>query len=243
MLRAEAFAHDDADALKRLAQRGADDGVTLPQPLLDAAFVTRTEIRVNDDGQFVAFGLDLGEGITTAVVRAQVDQNEPKRVSVCSHQLGETDTWPAGEPGVTILPGATTVEFGQGWQAIEHLADGTPFRWTTDRAEMVLTIPVPRPTTLSIGAHPLNYPGRPDATLTVVLNGRRLESRAFVPGQGTLSWDVPARFWHAGLNEMLLEAVGARRPVEVRMSPDNRLLGVAVFRIDLNTTTAGTPPR
>jgi hypothetical protein len=243
VLRAEVFAQSEPDERKRLAERIADDRVTMPIPMRDAAFVTRTEIHVNDNGEFVVFGVDLGAETTAAVIRARVDQDDPKRAVVCAHPLGETDTWPAERPGATILPDATNVEFGEGWQAVEHLPDGTPFRWTKEHAVLVLAIPAPRPTTLSIRADPVQYRGRPDGVIAVVLNGHRLESRVLRPGLPILPWDVPARFWYPGLNEISLEIGGAMRPADVGLSPDNRLLGVAVFRIDLNATPTGAPPR
>jgi hypothetical protein len=40
--------------------------------------------------------------------------------------------------------------------------------------------------------------------------------------------------WRPGLNEVVLEVEGARRPSDLGLSPDRRLLGVSVTTIELD---------
>ncbi|MCC7010817.1 MAG: DUF2723 domain-containing protein [Acidobacteria bacterium] len=76
------FSESAADRA-RLAAALARDGV-LPAPaLLAAPFAARLAVAVNDDGQSSATSFTLAAPPASAVARAQVDLNNPRRATVC----------------------------------------------------------------------------------------------------------------------------------------------------------------
>jgi hypothetical protein len=243
-LEAESFRLDDQAARRRLAAAVASDGTALPDAVAAMRFVTRTEVRVNDRGAFSVFSLDLGEVAGGAIGRALVDRDAPKRATICSHDLGETDAWPPGESHTSIALDADNVHFGNGWYALERRADGTPFRWTASGATLVVPIAQPRAATVTIAAELVNDQRRSAGAVTLVLNGHTLGARTVPAAPGTVSWDVPCGGWRAGLNEFIFEVDGARRPSEVSgsSSSDTRILGVSITAIDLTARAGATGP-
>jgi hypothetical protein len=208
------------------------DRATLPDAWRAAPFITRVHVRVNDKGDFSAFALDLGGPVQGALGRASVDQDTPRRASVCSHPLEEADALPPAATSAVFTTDASNVQFDEGWFPTERRADGYTYRWTSSRAVLLVPIDHPRAAAVTVDAEPLNYAGRV-GSMTLVVNGHRLDARPLPAARTTLSWMVPRADWRDGLNELVWEIAGATSPRAAGLSPDGRTLGVSVSRIEL----------
>jgi hypothetical protein len=237
----EAFAIDDSSERARLDARVAADRATLPEALLAARSVVRAEIRVNDNGEFSLFGLDFGAATAAAAGAAWVDQDEPRRATICSHPLADADLLPRGQAGTAIAWDATDVVFGRGWHPVESRPDGLTYRWTTEAATLIVPIDDPRPFRVMVAAEPLRNPRAAPLAMTLLVNGHRLESRDLAPAQSAVSWLVPADRLRAGLNDLTFEVDGAARPSDVGISADTRRLGASVTAIELADPAVSAP--
>jgi hypothetical protein len=238
LLDVQVFRRASVAAQNALAALLTTDQLDLPAALRAAPFVTRVHVRVNDKGDYSGFALDLGGKTAGAIARAKVDQDTPRRASVCSHPLDDADAMPGDVAHVVFSPDASNLQFDEGWFPTERRSDGYTYRWTGNRAVLLLPLDHPRPTTVAIDAEPLNYPGRVGA-MTITINGHRFEPRPLPADRTTLSWNVPLADLRAGLNELVWDVAGATSPRAIGLSPDNRVLGVSVSRIEL----AATHPR
>lgn len=234
----ESFSREDPDARQRLLARASDDNVVLPDAILAASYVTRLLVRVDDGGASSTYSLDLRSPSGAARAKAVVDLVSPKRAVVCSHPLSERDGWPADAPHVVFTPDGSTLEFPRGWWDLEQDPTGRKFRWTMDRAMVLLPLDHPRAATLTMEVWPFDYPGRRDDTLTLVINGHRLAPLAVPARRSALSWHVGAEHWRRGLNEIVLEVPGARRPYDTGVSGDGRVLGVSLTEMRLTAADA-----
>jgi hypothetical protein len=237
VLQTEVFARD-ADARRLLAVKAASDHARLPETVLAAPFVTRAQVRVNDQGASAVFALDFGPGVVAGTGAALVDRDEPKRATVCSHMLAAVDAWPAGEPRVALQLDGRDVQFGEGWYPVEQTPAGTKFRWTSDRAVAVIPLGHRPDATLRVAAEPLGYPNRPAGRIRLAINGHPLGDRVLPPRRTVISWPVAADQWREGLNEVVFEIGGAARPSDVGLSGDPRLLGASISRIELTAVDA-----
>lgn len=228
----ERFRRDDAAARARLNERLASDGATVPDALLAAPVVARVEVRVNDGGGYATFGLDLGAPMRAVVGAATVDRSEPRRASVCSHPLANTDALPAGQRDRDIPLDSADVHFGKGWHAVERKGRAI-WRWTSEAARLVVPLEEPGPLNVSIEAEPLLHPRWTGTGVTLVVNGHRLDRHALASKPATLSWAVGREHLHDGLNELVFDVDGAVSPAAVGMSADTRVLGMSVTRIQL----------
>lgn len=237
----EVFDRADAEAARALQSRLDADGAVLPMALSASPMVARFALRVNDKGAYFTSAIDFGGALDGAVMRARVDLDNPKRATFCSHPLAEVDAWPASVDRADVALEGTHAAFADGWHALERRADGQGFRWTSDRATLVLPLASPRAATLTLTAEPFSYPGRPrDATITLIVNGRRVGDRALPDGWRRLTWDVSVDLWRRGLNGIEIEVAGARRPSAVGRSSDQRVLGAAIARIEIGVPAASS---
>jgi hypothetical protein len=230
----ETFDLRDEEAKERLNAQAQADGATL-WPDGRAAYVTRTRITVNDLGQNAQFGLDLGTTTGAVIGQVRTDADGANRGRVCSHALARVDSWPADVPRVSFEPDSSDVEFGAGWSNPERRPDGVKYRWTSDHAVVIATVARPRDAVVRLEAEPFRYPDR-KSSVSLSVNGRRYPARPLPDDLSTIEWTVPARDWHAGLNQLLFNVDGARRPSELKISGDERLLGVSVRKIELEAT-------
>jgi hypothetical protein len=106
------------------------------------------------------------------------------------------------------------------------------YRWTSDRAVVIATVARPRDAVVRIESEPFKYPGR-RSSISLSVNGRRYPARPLPDDLSPQEWTVPASDWHAGLNQLAFDVDGAKRPTELKMSGDERLLGVSVRKIEL----------
>jgi hypothetical protein len=237
----EFFSHDAQADRARLLRAAEKDGVQLSSAILDAPQVTRTVVTVNDHGDSVAFGMDLGSGLHDLMGSAVVDQDTPRRATVCSYQLAEVDAISPERPHLVISPDSRDVQFESGWQAIERRDDGLMWRWTTDRAALVVPMDRPTSTTITVNVEPFNgHPRVRPATVTLLVNGRRLQTRELPATRSAQSWTVDKAALRDGLNEVVLEVGGAARPSDAG-GHDTRLLGVSMTSIELTAEVPAVP--
>lgn len=227
----DTFVRDDADARIRLRRQAANDGVQLSAAMTDAPYVVRAAARVNDGGEQAVFGLDLGPGVSRLMASAVVDQDTPHRAALCTHALAGTQGWSADARPLKILPDSHGVQFEHGWHAIERRDDRPAWRWTTDRAALVVPIDQARDTTVIVHGEP--FGGSKAVTLRLLANGRPLEAAAGVSASTGYVWSLPASAMRPGLNELVLEVNGAATPASLTGGNDHRLLGMQVTSIEL----------
>jgi hypothetical protein len=236
----EAFAARDPAARSRLAAHLQEDGFTAPDTFRTAGYVVRTESRVNDRGDFATYALDLGAA-RAVLASARVDQDTPRRATVCSYSLADVDAWPQpGGRGIELLPDSDLVEFEQGWYPVERRADGLKTRWSGAQASIVLPVATPTPMRFVVNAAPLDAPRTVEPTITLVVNGHRLPTQPLPSSRAGHQWEVGADVLRSGLNEFALEITGAARPAEVGLGKDTRVLGVSVSSLELQPVAAGS---
>ncbi len=117
---------------------------------------------------------------------------------------------------------------GEGWDAAEtdepYAATAT---WATDLASR-LFLPLrdvdPDATyTVRLQVHPFAYPGASQQTLTLEVNGQRLDARPLEDGWQEVAWSVPGSALADGLNRLVLHWDRAESPREV--TPGSRQIG------------------
>lgn len=119
------------------------------------------------------------------------------------------------------------VFLGDGWNAPEH--DGAiSFRWAASPA--VLRVPLDHAATLRVQVrlHAFAYPGSPAQSMVVSVNGRPCAPLAVPAGWTTVECSLDAPVWRRGLNRLAFEFGYVRRPVDVGLGGDTRLLSAAV---------------
>jgi hypothetical protein len=236
----DVFAREDTTAQARLTARLREDGAAMSEQLRPAPFVIRTETRVNDRGQFATYGLDLGPA-STVIASALVDQDTPRRATVCSHPFAHVNVWPQpGGEGVELLPDSNLISFEQGWYPVERREDGLKSRWSGSRARLVVPIASPGPVRFVVNAAPLGGEHPPGSSVTLVVNGHRLATHPLPPERVGHEWHLGPDVLRTGLNEFDLEITGAARPADVGGGDDRRLLGVSVTSFEFRPESAVT---
>ena len=222
----------------QLATRLKEDGVRLPDAIARAPRIVRASIRVNDHGESALFGVDFGGPVSAAMARAVVDQSNPKRATVCTHEFGDTDAWPDAAAPLVITPLSAAAGFGAGWYDVERHSDDRVFRWTAAACQpgrAAHTSPRGRADPRGRAVRlPGPAPGFDHARGQ--RRGHRLAAHA--DGPGHYAWDIAAEQWRSGLNELTFTVQGAKSPREAGVSDDGRVLGVLVTRITLDAERA-----
>jgi hypothetical protein len=120
----------------------------------------------------------------------------------------------------------------EGWHGAER--DGaTTFRWAASPAGILVPLDHAAPLRVQVRAHAFAFAGAPPQSLTLVVNGRRLDPMPIHEGWETVEIDTAAELWRAGVNRVRLEFAWARRPQDVGLGNDPRPLSAAVdyFRV------------
>jgi hypothetical protein len=213
------------------ASADAFDWSALPP---DARYLYRAEIRVNDQGDFSTFAIDLGGVPSAAFASARVDRDNPKRARVHSIPKGPWDLF--AEPGkaaerVTLGDEPQEALLGQGWHGPEREGEHK-FRWMAAReAGMALPFAEPGPLVVEVTARPMDRPDAAPVRLGLSVNDTALDSKSMQPGWNRYEWAVPASAWRPGLNAVVLQVSGLATPASRGGSADVRLLGAAVSEI------------
>jgi hypothetical protein len=114
-----------------------------------------------------------------------------------------------------------------GWHQPEHEGPIT-FRWTTAHASLLVPLDHAAELQVQVRLHALGYPGAPEQTMTVTINGRGYGPVAVSPGWHTAEFLVPREAWRRGVNRVALNFGWERRPVDVGLGGDARPLAAAV---------------
>jgi hypothetical protein len=204
----------------------AADGVTEPLSAAADRHLTRIEQVVNDNGQFAAWAIAFRGTPRKVLAMARPDHPHVRRAIATGvpperffeqHSIEEIAIADAGERW-----------FGAGWHSAERGSDGG-FRWTAARdAWLWMPSEVPGPVTLTVSAF-----GGPGSSLHAVVNGRELEACHLTTGSAHCTWTLPALDFKVGANAVALRSSSLTRPADSNPSADDRILGVAVTRIQL----------
>ena len=155
-------------------------------------------------------------------------------------------------------PGARLYQ-GEGWGDDEAGAGGLSFNWATRQsARFFMPLRVMGDYRLSLAVLPFAYPGGPQQTVTVRVNGRALPDRlVLAPSWSPYELTVPASYLRPGLNEFVLEfgyaisprealpadfaigGTGVRSPVELTVQSGSGFASIKVGENEVAPAGAG----
>ena len=115
----------------------------------------------------------------------------------------------------------------EGWHAQEREGPLT-FRWATGGATLLAPLDHPDDLRLLIRLHAFGFPGAPEQTLNVVINGHVHGPVAVSPAWHTSEFLIRREVWRAGVNRIQLRFAWERRPSDVGLGGDTRPLAAAV---------------
>lgn len=125
-----------------------------------------------------------------------------------------------GSPGDTVY-------LGDGWHAPEQ--DGPiTFRWAASSTEVLVPLDHAAPLTLQLRLHAFAYPGATEQTVVVSINGHSYGPLPVGNGWQTVEFATAENSWRSGVNRVRLDFAWARRPVDVGVSGDARILAAAI---------------
>jgi hypothetical protein len=135
---------------------------------------------------------------------------QPSLPSSLALDLGSSDPLPA-------------MALGEGWAGTEEI-QGVTANWATSQdAQVFLPATGGADYQLTMAAQPFDYPGAPEQTIALKVNGHRLERTTLSPGWANYAWDVPAEFLQPGLNSIQFEFARLDAPADVL--PGNGAIG------------------
>lgn len=116
---------------------------------------------------------------------------------------------------------------GEGWHQPE-LEGAASFRWAMSRALVLVPLDHADDLRVQIRLHAFGFPGAEEQKLTVTVNGRAHGPVPVSPGWHTAEVVAGRDAWRAGVNRVSLDFAWERRPADVGLSGDPRLLAAAV---------------
>lgn len=146
----------------------------------------------------------------------------------------DRDGWLLYRISLPPAPSSLSVDFGssqpialsvlgEGWAEAEEI-QGVTANWAVAQgAQLFLPADDGADYRLEVRLWPFDYPGAAQQTVTLRVNGHRLERIPLSPGWNTCAWRVPARFLHQGLNDLRFEFDHLATPAEVL--PGNGAIG------------------
>ncbi len=165
---------------------------------------------------------------------------------------------PAARTSVTVDVGspAARLHQGEGWGGDETGPGGITYCWTIRQgSRLFMPLRIEGDYRLRLVMMPFAYPGGPQQTVRINVNGRQLpQTLTLTPAWATYEVDVPARFVRIGLNEVTLSfgyvasprdvlpadysigSTGARSPVELTVQS---AAGYSVVRVGDSDTVTG----
>lgn len=124
---------------------------------------------------------------------------------------------------------STTGHLGPGWSGFEATPEGDSFSWCqATRAKVALQDRGDGDRLIRLRCWPFRYPGGPAQTMTVFVNGAKIDSVALGDGPRVYAMPSPKAVWLAGTNEIAFEFTYAEAPKDkVPGSTDDRKLAGA----------------
>ena len=219
----------DPDRPEDVVRELEADGVPNIPVTIGAPVVQRVEVR--GAGPVV---VEFGEAPTFAYARYDGRRSGQPDMDLCGIVSGEP-RFDRGGPRRTTVPMADLDVLGWGWHGLERDGRGE-FRWSNG-TETELLVQLVRVGLVRVVAEAsaavVDLTGAP-ATLTLVVNGAALDAVVMTRDVQTYAWQVPAGIWKTGMNRVGLRVSEAVSPGELGLSDDQRLLGVALRRLELN---------
>ena len=178
--------------------------------------------------------VEFGEAPTFAYARFDGPRSGQRDMDVCGIVSGEP-RFDRGGSRQTSVPVADLDVLGWGWHGLERDGRGE-FRWSngteTELLVQLVRVGVVR-VVVEASAAVVDLDGAP-ATLTLVVNGASLDPVVMTGGVQTYAWQVPATIWKTGMNRVGLRLSEAVSPAALGLSDDQRLLGMALRRLELS---------
>ena len=150
---------------------------------------------------------------------------------VCAASLGVDRLFASQEVKEEQVPIVPDSVFGAGWHGVEGRAPGA-FRWSTGDA--VVLAPLERRGALRVTAKASPAITQGDAPeLTLSVNGVAQARVPMRPGVADYAWDVAARAWVTGVNDLHFHVSRTVRPADLGAA-DTRVLGMALHELKLS---------
>lgn len=115
----------------------------------------------------------------------------------------------------------------EGWHQREQ-EGATSFRWSTARSSVLVPLDHAEDLRVQVRLHAFGFPGAPEQTVTVIVNGHPHGPVAVAPGWHTAEILSSRTEWRRGVNRVSLNFGWERRPVDVSAGGDARSLAAAV---------------
>jgi hypothetical protein len=193
-----------ADRTRLAAALGADQ-VPDASTLRDAPVVHRLLLAVNDEGDFAQSTLSLGAAGSPALLRATVDQNLPRRATVCGWSTPSLLT--AEERQRLSLGPTADVLVGPGWRP-PIVNETTSYRWMVgESADLALPVGRAGPGAIRVRLHAGARDYRP-RELSIRVNGHAFPGHPFQHDWTTYEWTVPSDTFFRGVNRFTLAISG-----------------------------------
>jgi len=116
---------------------------------------------------------------------------------------------------------------GDGWYAPEQDGPNT-FRWAASRAEALVPLDHAAALTLQLRLRAFAYAGATAQTVVATINGRAYGPVTIGDAWQTVEFATAQEHWDSGVNHVRLDFAWARRPMDVGVSGDARILAAAV---------------
>lgn len=116
---------------------------------------------------------------------------------------------------------------GAGWHQAER-EGATTFRWAGSSAQVLVPLDHAAPLRVQVRLHAFGFPGAPEQSLVLAVNGHLHGPVPVQPGWHTAELDVDEGAWRSGLNRVELRFGWARQPAEAGLGNDTRPLSAAV---------------
>lgn len=169
-------------------------------------------------GHVFSYPANLAYAVRNRVAPWRFDLLRPYRfLGDARRPYGRVDI---GSPGDTVY-------LGDGWHAPEQ--DGPiTFRWAASSTEVLVPLDHAAPLTLQLRLHAFAYPGATEQTVVVSINGHSYGPLPVGNGWQTVEFATAENSWRSGVNRVCLDFAWARRPVDVGVSGDARILAAAI---------------
>ncbi len=172
----------------------------------------------------------LALGARAPLVAARVvDGGSP--ATICAAPLPRLDPFDVAHGDAATLALDDDAYFAGGWHGVEG-AGPSAFRWTAGRALTLVPSSAARAVTLAIDARPAARRSDGPMHLRLAINGTALPEHVLTDATETYTWQIPARLWVDGTNEIALEVSRIVRPADTG-GGDARELGLQVSGLRL----------